>query len=53
MAAGFHQTLLLMFCPIAAGKTTLLDTLAGRKATGKVSGQILVDGRELPPQEFR
>lgn len=31
-----------------AGKTTLLDTIAGRKTTGKVGGELLVDGAPLP-----
>ena len=29
-----------------AGKSTLLDILAGRKTTGKISGQILFNGTE-------
>ncbi|ORY85493.1 putative ABC transporter [Protomyces lactucae-debilis] len=31
-----------------AGKTTLLNTLAQRQTTGVVTGDMLVDGRELP-----
>ena len=31
-----------------AGKTTLMDVLAQRKTQGRVSGSILVDGREVP-----
>ncbi|GAA5820477.1 hypothetical protein JCM11251_005643 [Rhodosporidiobolus azoricus] len=31
-----------------AGKTTLLDTIAGRKTTGKVGGEMLIDGAPLP-----
>ncbi|KAF2760458.1 hypothetical protein EJ05DRAFT_450171 [Pseudovirgaria hyperparasitica] len=30
-----------------AGKTTLMDVLAQRKTDGKITGSILVDGREL------
>eukprot|EP00741_Cyanophora_paradoxa_P010541 tig00000158_g10192.t1 len=32
-----------------AGKTTLIDVLAGRKTTGTVSGEIKLNGRPLPP----
>ncbi|KAG8863780.1 hypothetical protein FRB96_007617 [Tulasnella sp. 330] len=31
-----------------AGKTTLLDVLAQRKDTGEITGEILVNGRQLP-----
>ena len=36
-----------------AGKTTCLDVLAQRKNIGVVSGDILVDGRPLPPDFAR
>ncbi|KKZ68105.1 hypothetical protein EMCG_06215 [[Emmonsia] crescens] len=32
-----------------SGKTTLLNTLAQRQRIGVVSGEVLVDGRALPP----
>lgn len=32
-----------------AGKTTLLDVLAGRKTTGKVRGLITLNGQEVTP----
>eukprot|EP00741_Cyanophora_paradoxa_P022425 tig00021489_g21651.t1 len=32
-----------------AGKTTLIDVLAGRKTTGTVTGEIRLNGRPLPP----
>eukprot|EP00741_Cyanophora_paradoxa_P006000 tig00000963_g5818.t1 len=32
-----------------AGKTTLIDVLAGRKTTGTVTGEIKLNGRPLPP----
>eukprot|EP00667_Euglena_gracilis_P000307 EG_transcript_307 len=35
-----------------AGKTTLLDVLAGRKNTGKVVGQILLNGQAVDPMTF-
>jgi len=32
--------------PSGAGKTSLLDVISGRKTTGKISGQVLFDGKE-------
>eukprot|EP00118_Oscarella_pearsei_P028305 m.1844 g.1844 ORF g.1844 m.1844 type:complete len:634 (+) comp7956_c0_seq1:221-2122(+) len=34
--------------PTGSGKTTLLDILAGRKSSGSLTGQVLVNGRPLP-----
>lgn len=33
-----------------AGKTTLMDVVAGRKTTGKIEGEILINGH---PQDLR
>ena len=35
--------------PSGAGKTTLLDNLALRKRVGTVSGELLMDGKQLMP----
>ena len=35
-----------------AGKSTLLDVLAGRKNTGKISGDILINGESIPVESF-
>jgi ABC-type multidrug transport system ATPase subunit len=35
-----------------AGKTTLMDVLAGRKTTGSITGEILVNGRPKVQQTF-
>mmetsp|Transcript_44322 Transcript_44322/g.70888 ORF Transcript_44322/g.70888 Transcript_44322/m.70888 type:complete len:1597 (-) Transcript_44322:46-4836(-) len=35
-----------------AGKTTLMDVLAGRKTTGTVTGEIYVNGRPQDPETF-
>ena len=35
-----------------AGKTTLLDVLAGRKNTGKIEGDILLNGQTADPITF-
>ena len=32
--------------PSGAGKTSLLDTISGRKTTGKITGSILLDGKK-------
>lgn len=37
---------------LSAGKTTLLDVLAGRKTVGTIAGDIRVNGRELSKVEF-
>lgn len=34
---------------VCAGKTTLLDVLAGRKTVGKVGGTITLNGQEVDP----
>jgi len=36
-----------------AGKTTLMDVIAGRKTSGTIKGQILVNGQELDPQTYQ
>jgi ABC-type multidrug transport system ATPase subunit len=33
----------------AAGKTTLLNTISLRQTTGKVEGEMLLDGKPLGP----
>ena len=35
-----------------AGKTTLMDVIAGRKTAGRVSGDILVNGHRLESTSF-
>jgi ABC-type glutathione transport system ATPase component len=35
-----------------AGKTTLMDVIAGRKTVGKITGDILVNGRPKDTQSF-
>lgn len=37
--------MLALMGPSGAGKSTLLDLLAARKACGKLSGQVLVNGQ--------
>lgn len=39
--------------PSGAGKTTLLEILAGKVSQGKVSGQVLVNGRPMDGPEYR
>lgn len=39
--------------PSGAGKTTLLEILAGKVSQGKVSGQVLVNGRPMNGPEYR
>ncbi|CAA0291472.1 ABC transporter G family member 10 [Arabidopsis thaliana] len=39
--------------PSGAGKTTLLEILAGKVSHGKVSGQVLVNGRPMDGPEYR
>ena len=43
-------TLTALMGSSGAGKTTLLDVVAGRKTTGKIEGQILINGH---PQDLR
>lgn len=38
--------------PAGAGKTTLMDVLAGRKTTGRVEGQVWVDGHPKQQHTF-
>jgi len=35
-----------------AGKSTLLDVLAGKKTTGRIDGEILVNGELKDPEQF-
>lgn len=37
----------------AAGKTTLLDVLAGRKTSGCITGQVFFNGRQAHPSPKR
>ncbi|KAL0853582.1 hypothetical protein Bca101_058734 [Brassica carinata] len=39
--------------PSGVGKTTLLEILAGKVSQGKVSGQVLVNGRPMDGPEYR
>ena len=36
-----------------AGKTTLMDVIAGRKTGGKIEGQILIDGKKINSKLFK
>jgi ABC-type multidrug transport system ATPase subunit len=38
--------------PAGAGKTTLMDVLAGRKTTGRTEGQVWVDGHPKEQHTF-
>ncbi|GLC35968.1 hypothetical protein PLESTB_000524500 [Pleodorina starrii] len=44
--------LLGLLGPSGAGKSTLLDVLAARKRVGRLSGQVLVDGRPRDDNAF-
>eukprot|EP00668_Euglena_longa_P040734 GGOE01053630.1.p1 GENE.GGOE01053630.1~~GGOE01053630.1.p1 ORF type:complete len:1449 (-),score=538.86 GGOE01053630.1:362-4525(-) len=52
--SGFAKpgTMTALMGSSGAGKTTLLDVLAGRKNTGKVTGQILLNGQEVDLTTF-
>eukprot|EP00615_Pteridomonas_danica_P004254 CAMPEP_0114331156 /NCGR_PEP_ID=MMETSP0101-20121206/2218_1 /TAXON_ID=38822 ORGANISM="Pteridomonas danica, Strain PT" /NCGR_SAMPLE_ID=MMETSP0101 /ASSEMBLY_ACC=CAM_ASM_000211 /LENGTH=777 /DNA_ID=CAMNT_0001461383 /DNA_START=79 /DNA_END=2409 /DNA_ORIENTATION=- len=39
--------------PSGAGKTSLLDCLAGRKTVGVVTGDICINGRSMTPTQLR
>jgi ABC-type lipoprotein export system ATPase subunit len=39
--------------PSGAGKTSLLDVLAGRKTVGTVTGAVRINGRAMTPREMR
>ncbi|KAN0003166.1 hypothetical protein ACTFIZ_009329 [Dictyostelium cf. discoideum] len=39
--------LVALMGPSGSGKSTLLDILAQRKSTGKITGQLLVNGKEI------
>jgi ABC-type nitrate/sulfonate/bicarbonate transport system ATPase subunit len=39
--------------PSGAGKTSLLDVLAGRKTVGTVTGVVRLNGRAMSPKEMR
>lgn len=39
--------------PSGAGKTTLMDILAGRKRDSGVSGEVFVNGRPVIAREIR
>ena len=36
-----------------AGKTTLLDILAGKNKDGEISGDILINGQQIPQKDFK
>ena len=46
------KTMTALMGSSGAGKTTLLDVLAGRKNTGKISGDILLNGQTADPVTF-
>ena len=45
--------MLAILGPSGAGKTTMLDILAQRQKGGKVSGELLMNGRPIDPGVFR
>ena len=51
---GFSQpgTLTALMGSSGAGKTTLMDVIAGRKTVGKITGDILVNGRPKDTLSF-
>ena len=53
--SGFFKvgTLTALMGSSGAGKTTLLDVLAGRKTTGKISGEVSVNGKPKDEDSFR
>ncbi|KAL0143366.1 hypothetical protein V8B55DRAFT_1476875 [Mucor lusitanicus] len=44
--------ILAILGPSGAGKTTLLDILASRTKTGQVTGNLYVNGRQVPREEY-
>eukprot|EP00667_Euglena_gracilis_P000129 EG_transcript_129 len=52
--SGFAKpgTMTALMGSSGAGKTTLLDVLAGRKNTGRVEGDILLNGQKADPITF-
>eukprot|EP00667_Euglena_gracilis_P000344 EG_transcript_344 len=52
--SGFARpgTMTALMGSSGAGKTTLLDVLAGRKNTGRVEGDILLNGQKADPVTF-
>eukprot|EP00667_Euglena_gracilis_P001953 EG_transcript_1953 len=52
--SGFAKpgTMTALMGSSGAGKTTLLDVLAGRKNTGRVAGEILLNGQVADPVTF-
>eukprot|EP00667_Euglena_gracilis_P007942 EG_transcript_8030 len=52
--SGFAKpgTMTALMGSSGAGKTTLLDVLAGRKNTGRVEGEILLNGQKTDPVAF-
>ena len=51
---GFSQpgTLTALMGSSGAGKTTLMDVIAGRKTVGRITGDILVNGRPKQTKSF-
>ena len=51
---GFSQpgTLTALMGSSGAGKTTLMDVIAGRKTVGRITGDILVNGRPKETKSF-
>ena len=45
--------LLVYFVNVGAGKSTFLDILAGKKKSGLVSGDVLVNGVKMASDKFR
>jgi len=44
--------LLAIMGPSGAGKTTMLNLLAGRAYHQKISGQVLINGKEVPQTDY-
>lgn len=45
--------LLAIMGPSGAGKTTMLNLLAGRAYNQKISGEVLINGKEVPQKDYK
>ena len=52
--SGFSKpnTMTALMGSSGAGKTTLLDVLAGRKTTGRIFGEVLINGYPKEQETF-
>jgi ABC-type uncharacterized transport system ATPase subunit len=53
LTCGLLLLLLLLQGGSGAGKTTLMDVIAGRKTAGRVTGDIRVNGLQLQQSHFQ